>query len=325
MPEISADAHRPEVSVTIPAYNAERTIGDAIKSVLAGTYADFEIIVCDDASTDGTPAVVRSFADPRVRLIHNDVNRGEGISRDRAIDDANGRWVAFLDADDMFEPTRLQALVDIAVAHPTSIVFDELMECHDTSNGMRPWRPVRGSDTFPGEPTQARRVTFADWVSKRRTLMQPLIPTELIRTTGARHTTKRFSADLEFILQLIARSQAELWYLPRALYLYRLTPGNMSSVKDRFGLLIETLENAIPLFDGDPSACAALRRKISMVRTTEQYYLFFSHLMHGRIAAAGAAAWRAPWVIPEFIRRSFERVPYHLSRWRHGGKRRNTT
>jgi glycosyltransferase involved in cell wall biosynthesis len=318
-------ASTPLVSVVMPAFNAAGTIADAIGSVLNGTFRDFEIIVCDDASTDSTAEVVTEFGDPRVRLVRNPSNLGEGPSRDHAIDLASGRWLAVLDADDQFTPDRLAALVDVAQAHPSAIIFDDLMDCHDAPVGLRPWRALRGPGAWGSGSNAPVKVAFADWIVQRRTLMKPVMPLAWIRENDIRHSRKRFGADLEFFLKVVALARAELWYVPRPMYLYRIAANSMTATPDRYTMLAETLENAMPLFSHDTVAQSALRRKAESIRKSEAYQAFFSELMHGHIAASARTMCRQPWVIPELLRRSIERVPYHLSRWWNGGARRKTT
>src|SRR5438874_4257509 len=96
------------VSVIIPAYNAEETIERAVMTVVNQTRPPLEIIVVDDASTDGTRDVVRRLAkaDPRVKLLENPTNRGPSGSRNRGFKAALGEWVAIQDADDAWVETR---------------------------------------------------------------------------------------------------------------------------------------------------------------------------------------------------------------------------
>jgi glycosyltransferase involved in cell wall biosynthesis len=96
----------PAVSVVIPLYQTERYIAGTIRSVLAQTFADFEILVIDDGSKDRGPAIARSFNDPRVRVISQE-NRGLAGARNTGIRLAAAPLIAFLDADDLWQPTKL--------------------------------------------------------------------------------------------------------------------------------------------------------------------------------------------------------------------------
>jgi len=96
----------PAVSVVIPVYNGERYLGEAVESVLAQTYDDFEIIVVDDGSTDGTVSVAEGFGD-RVTIVSQE-RGGAGAARNRGCALARGRFLAFLDADDLWLPNKLE-------------------------------------------------------------------------------------------------------------------------------------------------------------------------------------------------------------------------
>lgn len=107
----------PKVSVIIPTYNRERFIADAVDSVLAQTYDDFEVIVVDDGSSDGTPAILSVYADDR--LIHlTQSNQGRSHARNRALAIARGEYIAFLDSDDVYLPSKLALQVSFLDSHP---------------------------------------------------------------------------------------------------------------------------------------------------------------------------------------------------------------
>jgi len=94
--------------VIIPAYNRAAEIGDAIASVLAQTFADFELVVVDDVSTDGTVAAVEAIADPRLRLVRRETNGGPGAARNSGVAASRGAIIAFLDSDDRWLPEKLE-------------------------------------------------------------------------------------------------------------------------------------------------------------------------------------------------------------------------
>ena len=99
---------QPLVSVVMPAYNAEPYLADALDSALAQTHRQLEIIVVDDGSTDGTPDVLARYADePRVRAVRQE-NAGPAAARNRGLAEAQGQYVAFLDADDLWAPHKLE-------------------------------------------------------------------------------------------------------------------------------------------------------------------------------------------------------------------------
>ena len=100
----------PRISVIMAAYNAERFIGEAIESVLAQTYSNWELVCIEDCSTDGTAAIVAHYSarDPRVRLIRNTANLGGAHSRNVGVEQARGEYLAMFDADDLSLPDRFE-------------------------------------------------------------------------------------------------------------------------------------------------------------------------------------------------------------------------
>lgn len=97
------------VSIIMPSYNTAAYIGASIQSVQAQTYENWELIIVDDCSTDATDDAVRPFlADSRIRYLKNEGNSGAAVSRNRALREAKGRWVAFLDSDDLWAPEKLE-------------------------------------------------------------------------------------------------------------------------------------------------------------------------------------------------------------------------
>lgn len=98
----------PVISVVIPAYNREASIRSAIESVLRQTWADFELIIVDDCSTDATVSEVARISDPRLRLVERSENGGAAAARNTGISEARGTWIAFQDSDDEWLPAKLE-------------------------------------------------------------------------------------------------------------------------------------------------------------------------------------------------------------------------
>lgn len=97
------------VSIIMPSYNTAKYISESVSSILRQTYTNWELIIVDDCSTDGTDDVVRPFLqDSRIRYIKNDKNSGAAVSRNRALREAAGKWIAFLDSDDLWHPEKLE-------------------------------------------------------------------------------------------------------------------------------------------------------------------------------------------------------------------------
>lgn len=111
---------KPRVSICIPCWNSEHTIGKALDSILTQTYADFEIVVSDNASTDGTVDVVRSFRDSRIRLNQNPANVGCWANNNIAWRLSTSDLITFLHSDDTYEPHRLATLVKALDDYPNA-------------------------------------------------------------------------------------------------------------------------------------------------------------------------------------------------------------
>ncbi len=97
------------VSIIMPSYNTGKYIAESIQSVIEQTYANWELLIVDDCSTDNTDDVIIPFLnDKRIRYFKNKKNSGAAISRNKALREAKGRWIAFLDSDDLWAPKKLE-------------------------------------------------------------------------------------------------------------------------------------------------------------------------------------------------------------------------
>jgi glycosyltransferase involved in cell wall biosynthesis len=123
--------NEPTVTVLLPVYNGAAYLAKAIESVLAQTYDDFELLIIDDASRDDSVDVVRSFEDPRIRLLLNDANLGQVGTVNRGLDEARGRYVARLDQDDTSLPRRLELQVRMLDSEPEVAVAGGWVEVVD--------------------------------------------------------------------------------------------------------------------------------------------------------------------------------------------------
>jgi len=103
----------PTVSVVIPTYNRASIVGRAIRSVVAQTFGDWELVVVDDCSVDDTERVVQAFGDPRIRYLCHQRNSGPSVARNTGIRAARGTWVSFLDSDDEWLERKLESEVDL--------------------------------------------------------------------------------------------------------------------------------------------------------------------------------------------------------------------
>ena len=119
----SPSLDKPRFSVIIPVYNGERFIGETIQSVLAQTYQAAEIIIVDDGSSDDTAAVVERYSSQITISYVRQQNQGPSAARNRAVSLAQGDWIAFLDADDLWYSNKLQTHRDYIMNYPDIALF----------------------------------------------------------------------------------------------------------------------------------------------------------------------------------------------------------
>ena len=112
----------PQISVIVPVYNVEKYLHRCVDSILAQTFTDFELILVDDGSPDNCGAICDDYAqkDARVHVIHQE-NQGQAAARNRAVAEANGEWIHFVDSDDMIHPQMLEILYCAAVENHANI------------------------------------------------------------------------------------------------------------------------------------------------------------------------------------------------------------
>lgn len=134
------------VSIIMPSYNTGRFIKETIESVLAQSYPVWELIIVDDCSTDNTDDVVNQYlADERILYIKNDTNSGAAVSRNRALREAKGKWIAFLDSDDLWEPDKLQKQISFMRDNDYHFSYTNYIEIDEESkaNGKSVTGPKR--------------------------------------------------------------------------------------------------------------------------------------------------------------------------------------
>lgn len=201
------------VSVVIPAFDAEATIGAAVSSVLWQTYRDFEVVVVNDGSRDATPAIASSFPEP-VRVVDQE-NAGVAAARNRGVAEAQGELIAFCDADDVLLPRHLEALVavyDRAGGIATS-------NCYWLYPGGIDAARTRYKGRFPGPERQRLAILEQNFVST-----MSLFPKALVDEIGPFDTELQVAEDWDFWLRAIYGGHA-IALQPKPLALYRRGTG----------------------------------------------------------------------------------------------------
>lgn len=123
------------VSVIMPSYNTAKYIAESIESVINQTYPHWELIIVDDCSTDDADSVVANYlSDTRIRYLKNEKNSGAAISRNYALREAKGKWIAFLDSDDVWLPEKLETQIAFMLEKNCSFSYTNYEEINEDSN-----------------------------------------------------------------------------------------------------------------------------------------------------------------------------------------------
>lgn len=121
----------PLVSIITPCHNAARFLPETIASILGQTEKNWEWIICDDASTDASPEILRQIQDRRVKVILEKKNRGAGHARNRALAEATGRYITFIDADDWWAPEFLQEMIAFMQRTGAELAYSNYARCNE--------------------------------------------------------------------------------------------------------------------------------------------------------------------------------------------------
>ena len=124
------------VSIIMPSWNTGRFIAESIQSVINQTYENWELIIVDDCSTDDTDAVVAAFSDTRIRYLKNAKNSGAAVTRNRAMREAKGEWIAFLDSDDLWAPEKLAKQIGFMNKHGYVFSYHDYVKIDEESQPL---------------------------------------------------------------------------------------------------------------------------------------------------------------------------------------------
>jgi len=122
------------VSIITPVYNSEKYVGETIKSVLSQTYDNWEMLIADDCSKDNTGEVIKGFIDPRIKYFELEKNAGAAVARNKALEKARGKYIAFLDADDMWKPEKLEKQLKFMIENKIGLSFTGYEILRDEEN-----------------------------------------------------------------------------------------------------------------------------------------------------------------------------------------------
>lgn len=142
------------VSVIMPSWNTGRYIAESIQSVINQTYQNWELLIVDDCSTDNTNEVVASFDDGRIKYFKNEKNSGAALTRNRAMREAQGEWIAFLDSDDLWTPEKLQKQLEFMKKNGYVFSYHDFVKIDEES------KPLNVIVTGPDVVTKRRMYNY---------------------------------------------------------------------------------------------------------------------------------------------------------------------
>ena len=216
----------PLVSVVMPVYNGGKYLGEAIESILAQSFTDFELIVVDDGSTDDSAAIARDFAnrDERIRFLKHDCNQGSASARNTGIAASNGDFIAAMDCDDVSIPKRLQKQVGFLQTHPDIGVVGGFLQTAsaDLTRRQNHEYPQQHADIVL-QWILGGRTTFAGALSMTRR--------DIMKSVGGYEKSRKVSDDMELFSRLYFKTRFA--NLPETLHVYRQHEEQMSATRHR--------------------------------------------------------------------------------------------
>ena len=231
----------PTVSVIMPAYNSEAFIGESVRSVLGQTFADLELIVVDDGSTDGTAAQLAEFRDPRLRVIHHESNRGVSAAGNTGIRAAEGRFIGCIGSDDIWLPTKLEEQIALLEREPDVGVVYSWLGLMDSKGRASPNVEAPDLDENPIATLAAGRCLV---------ITTALVSTENLEKLGSMDQTLRAGEDWDLFMRL-ALAGLKFKGIRKPLVYARVRPDSLSrdpANAQMIRVAFEKLESLFPQY-----------------------------------------------------------------------------
>jgi glycosyltransferase involved in cell wall biosynthesis len=240
----------PKVSVIIPTYNRSDYILEAVESILIQTYRDFEIIIIDDGSTDDTRDVLSAQIEAgTIRYIYQE-NRSKSAARNHGIRQAKGEYIAFLDSDDLFTPTKLAKQVVFLDEHPDiGFVHSWYSKFDDTGNHLG----TRDTSRYTGWVYPEILLSWSVLMAVPCMMMRK----DVLEAVDGFDENQKWGEDLDIWRRITKRYPIDL--VPEALTKVRVHPGNLSKSKAKPIVWFEDYLRAA--FEDDPDLSFTFRRR----------------------------------------------------------------
>lgn len=219
---------QPQITVALPVYNGEQYIAIAIKSVLTQTFSDFELLILDNCSTDHTLEIIRTFSDPRIRLIVNPENLGMIGNWNLAVSLATGKYIKILSHDDLLAPSCLAEQIDGFLKYPSQnigIVTCKKRIINESGAVVMPGFGLFGLTRI----INGRRAIKKSIRAGRNIIGEPsvvLLDTKLLRSSGD-FEQPQFTPDIKMWFKIL--KQSNLLFVNKSLASYRISSTSTST------------------------------------------------------------------------------------------------
>ncbi|MBI2604804.1 MAG: glycosyltransferase [Deltaproteobacteria bacterium] len=230
----------PLVSVVIPTYNRRAYIANTVRSVLNQTFGDFEVLVSDDGSTDGTEDVMAEITDPRVKYVKRPHAGRPAIVRNHAIRRAQGKYVAFLDSDDLWIPRKLELQVEMARRNPDAGIVYALSR----NFSVQDWKGITSPYRFKRAGEVYHYLLFYNFIS----IPTVFVPRKVLDDVGLFDEDAKFRAVEDYELWLRIAAKYPVAFHDGVVAYYRLHSANISANRiGEFDRLVEVLKKILAL------------------------------------------------------------------------------
>ncbi len=205
----------PHFSVIIPLYNKAPYVRKAVESVVGQTHEDWELVIVDNGSTDGSSDVVASISDPRIQTVRLEDNIGPGAARNRGVAESTAQWICFLDADDWWEPTFLEEMAGLIERHPDAGIYGT--GYYIVKNGKKRLAPIGVEEGFDeGEINYCK--VYAKTLCMPLTSITVCMPRGVFDETGGFKTYLRLGEDFDLWIRIALKHKVVLLNKPLSNY-----------------------------------------------------------------------------------------------------------
>ena len=225
-----------EVTIGIPVYNVEKYIRESLESALAQTFRDIEFLICDDCGTDSSIAIVQEYQHKHhrgadIRIVRQPQNMGLGCARNRMISEARGRYIYFMDSDDLLSPNTIELLYEQAQKYDADMVYGSMEKVLLYDNE----RHVKNA-SYPYQ-VFLHENEFASWVYEKYDRLQAstcnfLIKTDIYRKNDIAYKPINYWEDFTTTMDL-PTYVTRVVLLPEVTYYYMCRTGSMSNYQQR--------------------------------------------------------------------------------------------